>query len=219
MLDFRVDLNKIFNGIKADSFTELPKIIEFKDIESKILTYIEGNDYYKIIADTNAYSLSPESLRLIGLENVKKIFKQFKEEIQKRCDIFYGVGRVKVVLFTDLIKNYKKVYKNLFKYYINEIDKLASKKELIDIGNYLKKHIGLKENIEEFTKKVICSYIVEGILIPLVLPNPIWINFDEPEVLAKFTNRIDNQVKILSKETLINPSYLDKISKEEKWTQ
>ena len=215
ILDFRVNLDQIFKGIKTDSFTELPKIIEFRDIEEKILANLGENEYCKIIADTNAYSLSPESIKLIGEEEIRKIFKQFREEIKIRCDEFYGFGKVKVVLFTDLIKDYLDEYKILLAEYSNKIEQLATKEELEGVKNHLKEHVGMKEGLEEFTKKVICSYIVEGIIIPRVLQNPIWINFDEPQVLANFTNRISKEVKIISKETLINKENLSKPSKEE----
>ena len=209
VLDFRIDFDKVFKGIKVDSFTELPKIIEFKDIEKNFLkNIVKSNSYYKIIADTNAYSLSPESMRLIGKNNLKDIFCIFRDKIQKICDYQYGLGKVKVVLFTNLIKDYTKSYNELFLEYSQKINDLVKDKEFDEIKKYLKKHVGIKngKKLDEFTKNAIASYIVEGVIIPKVFSSPIWFNFDEPEVLANFTNRISKKVKIINAKSLLNKS-------------
>jgi len=185
VLDFDVDLDEIFVGKKLDKFTELPKVIEFKEIEKDFV----GDNYYKIIADTNLLILSQES---------KKVsFKLFKEKLQAESDKLYGKGKVKVVLFSELIdfEEYNKLFFSFFESFWD----LVSLQDFFLIKKYLREHVGLDNSLktDEFCKKVIVSYIVEGILIPKVFDSPVWINFDEPEVLANMSNKICNKIEIV----------------------
>ncbi|MBT4174331.1 hypothetical protein HOC80_03870 [archaeon] len=167
-LDFDVDLAKIFNGERLDEFTELPKFIEFKEIEEKFV----GKNYVKIIADTNASILAKQNFS----------FKKYKEELQRRC-------KSKVVLFSEIVdmNQYKKKFELVYRDFWDHV----SLKEFLEIKSYLKEHVGLDD--DDFVRRVIVSYIVEGFLIPY----DVWVNFDEPKVLAEMTNRIEKRIKIL----------------------
>ena len=209
VLDFEVNTDDIFMGQKCDLFTELPKIVEFVNIEKTFFNF--NFSYYKIIADTNAYYLSPESISLNGEDRLRDIFVNFKDRIQKLSDSIYGVGKVKVLLFTELISEYRTEYNELFLEVLNKIEDYYSVDEFEKIKQYLISHVGFNEgeNLVLFTQKVIASYIVEGMIIPKVLNNPIWINFDEPEILANMTNRIINKIQIIKPEDMIKYISLD----------
>ena len=206
-LNFEVDLDKVFSGIKLDEFTELPKIIEFGDIEKNLLKKIDQT-YYKIIADTNAYYLSPETIKKCGEKRIKTIFNRFKRTIQKECNEKYGIDKVKVVLFTEIIKDYKEEYEKTFFNVLNSVNRYISQQEFSEIEKYLKEHVGFKKQkeLEKFTKKVIASYIAEGTIIPKIFHNPVWINFDEPEILVNITNKC-NKEKIEIINTNNNKTY------------
>jgi len=197
-LDYNVDLEKIFQNKKIDKFTELPKVIEFQKIEKEFLKSIKNQKYYKLIADTNAYYLSTATLNFISKEKLQESFNKFKILIQEKCDKIYGKGKVKVILFTDLIKDNLDEYEKIFFDSIDKIESLVSKTDIQKVEDYLKEHIGIeKENIlKDFTKKVLASYIAEGVVIPKILKNPVWINFDEPSSLTNVTNTLNNGIKI-----------------------
>ncbi|MDP3918524.1 MAG: hypothetical protein Q8Q35_01285 [Nanoarchaeota archaeon] len=182
VLNFNVDLKKIFQGERIDKFTELPKIIEFREVERKYV----GDEYYKIIADGNAYFLSPKSVVKYG--SVSKTFSEFRDIVQRKCDEEYGENKVKVVLFTELIKEYLPLYFSLFLAYSEMVEELVSKEQYEAVREYLEMHVGKID--ETFVKRVIVSYIIEGVIIPKIFENPVWINFDEPRVLAEMSNLI-----------------------------
>ena len=193
-LDFGVDLDKVFRGEKIDKFTELPKFLEFCQEESKVLKQLD-QIYYKIVADTNAYYLSPETVIKYGKKRIENIFQCFKRKVEQACLKRYGVGKVKVVLFTELIKDYKEIYEVIFTTVVASIFSYVSTKEFRDIKDYLKEHVGFLEGeaLNRFATRVIASYIAEGVVIPKVFTGPIWVNYDEPPCLAKMTNRLNGK--------------------------
>jgi|SRR3989344_8498603 len=203
-LNFEVDLNKVFQGEKLDQFTELPKCLEFAQEERDILKQINleqtNSVYYKIVADTNAYYLSPETVMKYGKKRIKELFLSFKRKIEQECEKKYGSGKVKIVLFTELIRDYKEIYEKTFTMIVASVLAYVSQDEFQSIKQYLQEHIGFKDGMEldQFTTRVIASYIAEGVVIPQIFTDPIWINYDEPPCLSAMTNRLNGKkVKII----------------------
>jgi len=156
--------------------------------------------YYKIVADTNAYYLSPETVMKYGKKRIKELFLSFKRKIEQECEKKYGSGKVKIVLFTELIRDYKEIYEKTFTMIVASVLAYVSQDEFQSIKQYLQEHIGFKDGMEldQFTTRVIASYIAEGVVIPQIFTDPIWINYDEPPCLSAMTNRLNGKkVKII----------------------
>ncbi len=197
-VDFDLDLEKTLNGEKIDKFTELPKVFEFGKIEGALLKKLDSikglrYNYFKLIADTNAYYLYPN--RINSRTDLVRIFTQLKNKIQETCDRNYGSKEVNVILYTDLQKKFKKDYELVFnKFYRNSS---SLKKQTFDsICKYLELHVGLPKGSKELTdlaKRMIGSYAAEGVVFELLntcryFTNPVWINFDEPDLCCELTN-------------------------------
>ena len=190
-INYLVDLDRIFKGRKIDYFTEIPRAIKNFKKEQKVLQEIKASGlnfrFVKIIADTNAYFLSPKSLELSGSLKIKAKFKEFKKRIKNEVPT-YPV-KTEVILLTDLIKksniNYSK--------YFDEAMKLLKSGELVSEGivdgqiTRTNKHVGLfGKRARQFAIRTIASYATEGMLFNQLsktkyFGNCIWLNFEETE--------------------------------------
>lgn len=198
-LNYCVDLKKVFRGEKIDEFTEMPRIVAEKRREIKMLKFLKSLGlkfrFVKIIADTNAYYITPESLVILGKKEIKNTFFEFKGRIKEILKKDYKFIKPSVYLFTDLIKIYQKEYENAM---VEVLDILNSKNsDLIGVKiwkkqlKYLKRHLGFKDNQKkemiEFTKKVIATYGAEGLIFERFsrtkkLSNCVWLNIEEPSL-------------------------------------
>ena len=207
-LDYCVDLDKIFRGEKLDYYTELPRVVEAQEKEKKILKFLNNLDlnfrFVKIVADTNAYYITPFSLKALGETKVKKTFLQFQEKIKKATGS-YPV-KSKVYLFTDLMGGYQKNYKSSFKKASRALESnisgLVPEKIWQEQLKYIKEHIGFepfqKKQIEEFSKRTIATYAAEGTIFDLLsrtdyFSNCVWLNIEE---VAKRAITITNCLRI-----------------------
>ena len=90
-VNYLVDLNKIFAGKKIDKYTELPRVVEQSRKEIRILNFLNSLGikyrFIKIIADSNAYYLTPGSLDKFSREKIIKVYLRFKEKINNRLRI------------------------------------------------------------------------------------------------------------------------------------
>lgn len=189
-LNFDIDLKKIFRKIEEDKFIEMPRAMDAR--EKKILSFLKTlipNFYFvKIVADTNAYYLSPSSLKIYNSKRIKNKFLDFKFKI-KRIVAGYPIA-TEVVLASKFFKNYGKEYTKYFK------EALALLKETSPANQRLltkqmernKEHLGLEDKKfnEAFSKKVIASYAAEGMIFWLLSQkeknsNYIWLNMAEAD--------------------------------------
>ena len=78
-VNYDIDLDKIFRGETIDRYTELPRAVSQQGDEIRALKYLIKSGlafrFVKIIADTNAYYITPESVEIMGRERIEKVFK------------------------------------------------------------------------------------------------------------------------------------------------
>lgn len=210
-INYCADLDKIFNNNNIDKFTEIPRVVKNKKQDNQILKFLKdlGIKFklVKIIADTNAYYLTPESVNILGKQNVKNSFLEFKNRINQMLEKDYRIIRTKVYLFTELIAKYKKQYQHAFNQALKILNanklNLISEKTWQEQLERIKSHIGLndKTQIENFAKRIIASYAAEGIIFDLlskgnILLNCVWLNTKE---IDQRTIEITNCLRIKRK--------------------
>lgn len=195
-INYCVDLGKIFRGEKLDEYTEIPRIVKEKERENKTLGFLKSLGLkfrlVKVIADTNAYYITPYSLKVSGKKKIKKIFFRFKRKIEIMLKKDYSIAETKAYLFTTLIKEYQKEYEGTFSEALKILDSDVSKLIKLKTWNqqlqYIKRHLGFKEyqqrEIIDFTKRTIATYAAEGIMFNLLaktkkFSNCVWLNIEE----------------------------------------
>jgi len=191
-INYDIDIKSISNGKKIDHFTELPRVIEQPEREKKILKFLNtlGIKYRfaKLIADTNIYYLTPDTVKILGRKKIMMKLKEFKNLIIEKSKQ-YPV-KVEVYLFTELTKKYKKVYKESFYKTFNLLKKnpeeIIPKKFLKQQFSRTRNHVGLEspDKIEDFSLRTIASYASEGIIFDLLsktkdFSNCVWLNIEE----------------------------------------
>lgn len=213
-LNYCVDLEKVFRGEKIDNYTEMPRIVAEKIREIKALNFLESLGikfrFVKIIADTNAYYITPESLKILGKKEIKNTFLEFKERIEEILSKDYKFIELGIFLFTDLIKKYRKEYESAVAQALNILNSENSDLVRLKIWKnqleYIKNHLGFKGNQQkemiEFTKKVIATYGAEGMIFDLLskteqFSNCVWLNIEEPSLESiEITNCLRNRKKL-----------------------
>lgn len=198
-LNFCVDLEKVFKGEKIDDYTETPRVVAEKIKETKILNFLKSLGlkfrFMKIIADTNAYYIMPESLKILGKEKIENTFMEFKKKIDAILKRDYKFIETESVMFTDLIKKYRNEYENAMLDALNDLcsDKTGLIKSIIwqNQLKYIKRHLGFKDyqrkEMINFTKKTIATYGAEGVVFDLLsktkrFSNCVWLNIEEPSL-------------------------------------
>lgn len=195
-VDYCVNLEKVFRGEKIDDYTEIPRIVEEKKKEIEILRFLKSLGlkfrFIKLIADTNAYYITPYSLEVSGEEGIEETFLRFKRKIGTILKKDYKFIETKAYLFTTLLKEYRKEYENAFVEALKILDSDVSR--LINLvtwnqqKRYIKGHLGFKEDqqkkIIDITKKTIATYGAEGAIFDLLsktegFSNCTWINIEE----------------------------------------
>jgi hypothetical protein len=185
-INYLVKLNKIFEKEKIDHFTEIPHCIKNQTREIKTIKFLQSLGinfrFAKIIADTNLDYITPNSKKILGKKKIKNNFQKFKKLIQKQCQK-YSI-EVRIVLFSDLIKNFKKDYQSAFNYALK--NNLISAKILKEQIKRTQQHIGIKNQDEaiEFSRRTIATYAAEGIVFNKLsqtknFSNSVWLNMDE----------------------------------------
>jgi len=187
-VNYDIDLKKIFEGKKMDEFTELPRVVEMKNQEIKILNFLKDLDinfrFVKLIADTNAYFLTPNSLDVLGSKKIEKKFQEFKNLIINQTKNY--PTKVETYLFSELIGKYSKFYKDSFNSIYKDSNKYINKKLLDEQIKRTKKHVGLKDSnlVKDFSIRTIASYGAEGIVFDILsktknFSNCVWSNIEE----------------------------------------
>lgn len=209
-INYDVDLRKILAGKKVDKYTEIPRAVEKHDEEKNILKFLKNIGlnfrFVKIIADTNASYLTPESQKIMNEALIQRRFNEFKKIIEDTTDDY--PTKTKVSFFTDLVGNnigkYEEVFYNtlsaLHKNPNSLLDKIVIEKQLERTIN----HVGIdgKEWLESFTLKTIASYGAEGIIFDIIskrssTSNCVWLNIEEiNERTIIITNFIRKKYKI-----------------------
>ncbi|MBI2514884.1 hypothetical protein HYV91_01695 [Candidatus Wolfebacteria bacterium] len=194
LLNYLVDIDKVFRGEKIDKYTEIPRVVKDQNREIKILKLLNSLGikfrFVKIIADTNAYYITPNSLEALGEKNIRRSLSIFKRKIKEITDKAYSV-KPKVYLFTKLMSGFRSDYDTVF----NESLKLLAKpadlirqKTWNEEINYLRRHIGFRNNQKDelvnFARRTIATYAAEGITFDLLsrteyFSNCVWLNIEE----------------------------------------
>ncbi len=189
-VNYLVDLKKIFKGQRIDEYTELPRVVEQPEREIKILEFLNSLDikyrFVKVIADTNAYFLSPESLKKYGESKIQKVFRDFRNRVLFAMNKY--PAETDAYLFSDMIANNQRLYNRSFK----EALKLLERSELVPNkiiqaqNQRTRDHVGIKmeEQIKQFSFRTIASYAAEGIVFSRLaktqdFSNCIWLNIEE----------------------------------------
>lgn len=191
-VDYNVDLQRIFSGKKIDAFTELPRVIELRDQEIATLKWLKSLGiracFIKLIADTNAYYLTPESLKITGKLVIESGFAEFRELVQDKIND-YPVPTT-ALLFTNVIKPYQKLYTATYK---QAYDLLQHKPGMLVpmpiVAEQLERtrhHMGMSnpKQVRNFALKTIASYAAEGMVFleltkSRTFSNCIWLNNHE----------------------------------------
>lgn len=227
-VNYDVDLDKIFRGELLDDFTELPRVVASRDDEIATLQWLNSlgisYSFVKIVADTNAVYLTPESLEILGEDRVRQKFREFAGRIQDRLADY--PAKTDVRLFTDLIQPYQKLYDQSYQAARQMLRPLAGKdgfcgggilarglsqnsSQLVDVGvikQQIKRtlrHMGMSNSnsTRQFALNTIASYAAEGVvfdrLTKVALPNCVWLNNHEiDERTITITNCLRSQLGI-----------------------
>jgi len=197
-INYCVNLEKIFRGETIDNFTEIPRVVKDKEREIDMLKFLKSLGlkfrFIKLIADTNAYYITPYSLQVLGKEKIKKVFSDFKRKIEEMIRKDYKFVEINTFLFTNLTNKYQKEYENaVFKaldILDSDISKLIKPKTWNQQKEYIKGHLGFKEyqrkEIIDIAKRTIATYGAEGILFNLLsktknFSNCVWMNIEEAD--------------------------------------
>lgn len=191
-VNYDIDLDKIFRGETIDRYTELPRAVSQQGDEIRALKYLIKSGlafrFVKIIADTNAYYITPESVEIMGRERIEKVFNEFQMRIKVKTKI-YPVG-VEVYRCTELLKPFAKMYDEAFQEAMLMLtarsDELVAPAVIEQQIERIGEHMGIedRQRAEEIARRVIATYGAEGIVFePLsktkALSNCIWMNLRE----------------------------------------
>ncbi len=189
-INYLVDLEKVFKGKRIDKYTEFPRVVEKYEQEVGILNFLNslGLNYrfIKIIADSNAYYLSPESLEIWGERKIRKSFDKFKRMIEDRLKDY--PGKTTAYYFTSFIAKNKKLYERSYRRALELLrqKQLVSESTVRQQFRRTRNHIGFKDplKIGEFSLRTIASYAAEGMVFNQLsktkeFSNCIWLNIEE----------------------------------------
>lgn len=201
-VNYCVDLDKVFRGEKLDKHSKIPRVIRNKKREENFLLFLKNSElkfrFIRIIADTNAYYLTPISLKILEKKKIENKFLELKEKIKKEFRkndaIQKNVCLSDVYLFTDLINRYRKKYEETLNNSLRILESspanLISKKTWEELLKFIEKYMGFQRSqqkeILDFTKRYVATYATEGIIMELLsktdkLSNCVWLNFAETE--------------------------------------
>ena len=201
-VNYCVDLDKVFRGKKLDKYSKIPRVMRNKKREENFLLLLRNLGlkfrFVRIIADTNAYYLTPVSLKILGKKKIKNKFLELKEKIKKEFrkndTIQKNVYLSDVYLFTDLINRYHKAYEETLNNSLRILESspanLISKKTWKELLKFTEKYMGFQKSQQkemfDFTKRYVATYTAEGIIMELLsktdkLSNCVWLNFAEAD--------------------------------------
>jgi len=197
-VNFDINIKDVVNGTKLDLYTEIPRLTSlFTEEESFIKDVVlkcKNATYTKIVADTNGLYLYPRSGKILGKGKIQALSVDFKVALQDKVkELYPNLGFPRIILFTELMKEFKKEYKFFFDEVYRSFDSnLESKLVPNNLKDYWYKrmimHIGLqkgqsKERLDTL-KRAVASYAAEGMIFALIssnkiFPNPVWVNWEE----------------------------------------
>jgi len=191
-INYCVDLEKVSQGDKIDRYTEIPRVIERGPDEKKILKYLAGIGikyrFVKLIADTNALYITPESVNQLGKDKILKANQDFKKFVERKASD-YPIP-VTVYLYTELIQPFQKEYNDYYQEAMAKLDKDIGK--LVPENAYqaqltrTRDHVGIKDDqwVKSFTDRTIATYAAEGMVFNKLsktdnFSNCVWFNIEE----------------------------------------
>lgn len=194
-VNYCVNLEKIFKGEKLDDFTELPRVVEQKEREIELLKKFKNWGltfrFVKIIADTNAYYITPDSIDILGERRVVEVFLDFKRRIDEITERDYPL-KVNSCFFSELICPIQDLYENWVQQALRQLkanpEKLISQSIWDKELKYLKEHMGFdssqKDELLDFARKVVATYCSEGMIFDRLsqteeFSSCIWLNIEE----------------------------------------
>ena len=204
-VNFDIDIKAVVWGKKLDKYTEIPRInTRMKDEKWFIKNIVLKNPkttYIKLIADTNAIYLFPKSLKILGKEKNTNLSYEFQRQLKLFSKLMIGKKFPRFTLFTKIQKKYLEEYETFFNLVYQSFNQNLSssyvRKDIIDYWKIqLSEHIGLTQRLTkekmDLLKRIIASYAAEGMIFALaskegVLPNPVWVNWEEPPPSGKNT--------------------------------
>lgn len=191
-VDYDVDLKKIFKGKKIDEYTELPRVVERNEEEIEMLSFLNSLSFpfrfVKIVADTNAYYLTPGLFSVIRRRPPREKFLEFKNLIEKET-LRYPV-KTEAILFTVLMRPFIGVYEQIYKKSCESLNikpaDLLPDALLRKQFTRTEKHIGIKNRkwVRDFSIRTIATYAAEGVVFEKLsrtvgFSNCVWLNNHE----------------------------------------
>jgi len=187
--DFNVNIDKAVNK---------SKFVQLENVERKLLLLLDKSrlnyKFYLFTADTNPAVMYPESGLKFSPEQLDRLSSQFQILLQGKADKLFGIGKVEVVRFSQLLNKFQNTYKDAFDRVYEDLKKdiyqnpWASKSQVTKIISRLASHINVplsqKDELEERARRYLASYAAEGMVLGQLdssgqIPNPVWVN-NEP---------------------------------------
>lgn len=204
-VNFDLNLETIVKGNKLDQYTELPRLTTQPEQENWFIqTVVKKNNqatYTKIVADTNATYLFIKSGKILGEKKIAALSKKFRALLEKEANRLLGKNAPPIILFTALQKDFKAEYDLFFNLVCQSFQGNQSRFVPQPITRAWQKclldHIGLtkkdKAEKSDVLGRIIASYAAEGMIFELIsqtgiLPNPVWVNWEEELNLAQTTD-------------------------------
>lgn len=191
-VNYDLDLEKIFQGRTVDEFTELPRVVEHRTDEVAALRWLQELGipfrFVKLVADTNAWYLTPESLDILGENLIRARFAEFARRISECLESY--PGQAGVALFSETMLPYQRLYDDTYK---KALAKLKSDPDAVldpvvwqQQLERTRHHMGMADEdmVKEFASKTVASYGAEGMVLDRLsqegsLRQAVWLNNHE----------------------------------------
>jgi len=191
-VNYLVNLDGIFAGRSIDEFTEFPRVVSDRDHEIAALSWMRklGVSYrfVKVVADTNAWYLTPDSLEILGQQTVVAQFREFGARITTALNGYPGAPRTEQ--FSDLMAPYQPLYDQSYQLALAELQ--ADPSRLVPMAIWeaqlvrTRHHMGMADEatVRDFSNKTIASYAAEGLVLDALSRTPefgqcVWLNNHE----------------------------------------
>lgn len=184
--DFDVNIQE---AVKKSKLIQL--IQKEKTFLSLLDKYKVTYKFYIFTADTNPAIMYPESGLKVSPRKLENLSVNFQTQLQESGNKIFGPGKVQVLRFSKLLKQFKSTYLETFNSVYWDLSKNLYQNPWTNsslptqVISHLTTHINVplsqKGELEERARRYLASYAAEGLIISKLdssglFPNLVWVN-------------------------------------------
>lgn len=162
-----------------------------KSFFSLLNKYKVAYKFYIFTADTNPAIMYPESGLKFSPRKLENLSVNFQTQLQESANKIFGPGKVQVLRFSKLLKQFKSTYSETFNSVYWDLSKNLYQNPWTNsslptqVISHLSTHINVplsqKGELEERARRYLASYSAEGLIISKLdssglFPNLVWVN-------------------------------------------